>query len=610
MQAIILAAGRGYRLNTLTKNNTKCMVKINDVTLIERMINQLSQYNLDRIIIVDGYQKENLERFVAGIKTDIPISYIENCNYLETNNIYSLYLAKEYLCCDDTIVLDSDIIFEDQILFDLINNRNSNVAVIDIYKNWMTGEGVILNENNEVVGFKKENEIDHLQIRKSFKTVGMYKFSTSFFKDFYLPFLEAYIKVYGSDGKYTQVLSILTADGRTKVNTCQIGDNKWYEINDIQDIDLASTLFSDDEEVVSQAMLGRWGGYWRYPEYLDYFYLVTPYYPTSAIIEEMKANFEDLLMQYPSGLRVNSLLAAKEFFVEPENIIIGNGAAELIKSIMSRINGNTGFIRPTFDEYPNRISKEKQVNYHISSNDFRYNSKDIIDFFNDKDIENLVLVNPENPSGNYIDKASMNELLVWTKAKGIKLIVDESFVDFVDENDPTLIKQSIIEEYPNLYVLKSISKSYGVPGLRLGVLVSGDKDTIEWMKKDVSIWNINSFAEFYMQIAGKYRKDYYVALEKFRKERKSFEYELSLITQMRVIPSQANYVMVELLDGIKAEWLKRTMLINEKILIKTLNKKIDNGKQYIRFAIRNHKDNMRLIDALHKIFDERSTLID
>lgn len=603
MQAIILAAGRGYRLNQLTKNNTKCMIEINGVSLIERMLRQLVKFGVNDIIIVNGYQKDILEQFVSSLNLEASIKYITNEKYLETNNIYSLYLAKDYMVKDESLIIDSDIIFDDCILEKLIQYNGQAVAVIDKYKSWMTGKSVDITSNMEILGFTKENEINHLNMKNSYKTVGMYRFSADYFENYYLPFLEAYLKVYGNDDKYEQVLDILSTSIKSKVDTCFVEKGDWYEINDIQDVDLASTLFSDDEEKIAGAMLGRWGGYWRYPEYLDYFYLVTPYYPTKALMEELKANFDDLLLQYPSGMRVNSLLAAKEFLVEPENIVVGNGAAELIKSIMSIITGRTGFIKPTFEEYPNRLYKEDRVDLLIDNENFTYNAIDIINYFKDKQIQNLVLVNPENPSGNYINKDSMKKLLDWTKQEHIKTIIDESFVDFVDELDPTLIKQEILDEYTNLYVIKSISKSYGVPGLRLGILASGDIETIAWMKKDVSIWNINSFAEFYMQIAGKYRKDYSNALELFRDERKRFQEELSAINSLRVIPSQANYIMVELLDNIDAEWLKRKMLVEEKIFIKTLGGKIKNGRNYLRLAIRNREDNTQFVQSLKRILD-------
>ncbi len=601
MQAIILAAGRGYRLNRLTENNTKCMVKINGVTLIERMLKQLDKYSLDRIIIVDGYKNEILEEHINSLTLQTPLRYVLNSDYLKTNNIYSLFLAKDYLCGDDSIVIESDIIFDEHILEQVIDGCYENIAVIDKYKSWMTGQGVILNDEGEIVRFLRENEIDHNHIKTNFKTIGLYRLNASFFKNFYLPFLKAYIEVYGGNDKYDQVLNVLTSDGRTKVNTLLVGNYSWYEINDIQDVDLASTLFSEDEDKITEAMLGRWGGYWRYPEYLDYFYLVTPYYPTKAIVEEMKANFEELLIQYPSGMKVNALLAAKEFMVEPENIVIGNGAAELIKSLMERVSGDTGFIRPTFEEYANRYVRGNKIEFYVENDNYSYTIEDIIDYYSEKSIQNLVIVNPDNPSGNYIEKANMLRLIGWAKDRNVKIIVDESFADFSDEEDSTLINQSILDEYPNLYAIKSISKSYGVPGLRLGVLATGDTETIAWIKKDVAIWNINSFAEFYMQIAGKYKKEYKSALSRFRIERREFESQLAGVGSIRVIPSQANYVMIELLGEVKAEEVKRRMLIDHHIFIKTLGKKLKTDRQYLRLAIRNREDNEMFIRALESV---------
>ena len=184
------------------------------------------------------------------------------------------------------------------------------------------------------------------------------------------------------------------------------------------------------------------------------------------------------------------------------------------------------------------------------------------------------------------------------------MIVDESFVDFADESNPSLIDQDILNHFPNLYVIKSISKSYGVPGLRIGVLASGDEELIAWMKKDVSIWNINSFAEFYMQICGKYRDDYDKSLERFRKERSRFKIMLQKLSDIRVIPSQANYFMVELLNGLDAEELKRRMLIEKNVFIKTLNNKIKGKRQYLRIAIRNETDNNLFIQKLTETINE------
>ena len=315
--------------------------------------------------------------------------------------------------------------------------------------------------------------------------------------------------------------------------------------------------------------------------------------------DEIKASFDTLLTEYPSGMRVNSLLAAKNFEVAQDNILVGNGAAELIKSIMGYMKGKTGFIRPTFEEYPNRYDVEDSVYYIPNNPDYSYGVDDLTDFFGDKDIQNLVVVNPDNPSGNYIPKSDLFKLIDWARDKDIKLIIDESFVDFSDEEDSTLIKQDILSNNKHLYVMKSISKSYGVPGVRLGVLASGDTEMIASMKKDVAIWNINSFGEFYLQIAEKYKKDYISALSLFRAERDRFQKELSEIKGFRVIPSQANYIMVELSEDISSKELLKKLLIKYNILIKELTSKVE-GKNYLRIAIRNKEDNNTLLEALRR----------
>ena len=281
--------------------------------------------------------------------------------------------------------------------------------------------------------------------------------------------------------------------------------------------------------------------------------------------------------------------------------MVGNGAAELIKALMNQLSGKTGFIKPTFEEYPNRYHEEDSVIYMPPNRGFTYRAEDIIDFYAQNKVGSLVLVNPDNPSGNYIPREGIGKLLKWTKEKGMTFILDESFIDFADEEDSSVIRQKILDDNPHLFVIKSISKSYGVPGLRLGVLASGDMDMILRLKKEVAIWNINSFAEFYMQIEGKYEKDYIEALVKYRRERSRFQKELQKISDIRVIPSQANYVMVELIKDMTAKELTRRMLVKHRILIKDLSEKIRTG-QYIRLAVRDEKDNNKLLAAFKKEF--------
>ncbi len=596
MQAVILAAGMGKRLKELTQDNTKCMVKINGVTLIERMLRQIDKHNLSKIVIVVGYEGQKLIDYIATLKNiNTPIVYVDNPIYDKTNNIYSLSLAQDYLCEDDTLLFESDLIFEDSIIDLLLNDPRPSLALVDKYESWMDGTCLKIDEHDNITAFIPGKNFKYDERDEYYKTVNIYKFSKEFSKNSYVPFLNAYIKALGENEYYEQVLRVITMLDNPEIKAERLTGQLWYETDDIQDLDIASSMFHPDDDEKVAALQRRFGGYWRYPRLLDFCYLVNPYFPPQRLMDEIKASFEPLITQYPSGMGVNSLLAAKNFDVHQENIVVGNGAAELIKSFMENLDGNIGFIRPTFEEYPNRYVKERSIVFTPSNKSFSYTADDIMEFFDNKDIEALVIINPDNPSGNYIPKNDLFRLIDWAKEKVIKIVIDESFVDFSDYLDSTIIEQSILDANPHLYVVKSISKSYGVPGIRLGILASGDQDTISYIKKDVAIWNINSFGEFYMQIAEKYKKDYAAALDKFRAERKRFETELNAINGIRVIPSQANYFMIELTGKITAKELTKKMLLVHDILIKDLSTKAHG--EYIRIAIRNTEDNDKLISA-------------
>ena len=597
MQAIILAAGMGKRLKELTQNNTKCMVKVNGVTLIDRMLHQIEKQNLSRIIIVVGYEGQKLIDYIGTLGIQTPIEYINNPIYDKTNNIYSLALAKEWLCKDDTLLFESDLIFEDAVLDALVSDPRETLALVDKYESWMDGTCVKLGEDDSIEAFVPGKKFKFNEIRDYYKTVNLYKFSRHFSETHYVPFLDAYQSALGQNEYYEQVLRVITMLDDPEIKAKRLNGQRWYEIDDIQDLDIAESIFTPDEDERVKLLQGRYGGYWRYPKLLDFCYLVNPYFPPEKMKDEIRANFDTLLTEYPSGMRVNSLLAAKNFGVHQGNILVGNGAAELIKSLMGYLEGKVGFIRPTFDEYPNRYDRSNSVDFTPDNRDYSYTADDLMKYFGDKDIQNLIVVNPDNPSGNYIPKIDLIRLIEWSKQKGIKLVIDESFVDFADEIDSTIIEQDILSSNPHLFVMKSISKSYGVPGLRLGVLASGDSDIISKMKKDVAIWNINSFGEFYMQIEEKYKKDYAAALVKIRAERARFQNELAKIKGVRVIPSQANFVMVELEDGISPKELLKTLLIKHNLLIKELTTKT-NGRNYLRLAVRNTADNDALISAM------------
>lgn len=602
MQAIILAAGMGKRLGELTKNNTKCMVEVNGIRLIDRMITQLSKFNLNRLVIVVGYEGKKLIDYIGHRYDDIlKIEYINNPIYDRTNNIYSLALAKEELCKDDTILLESDLIFEDRMLELLINHRDPDLALVAKYETWMDGTMVCVDNDRNITNFVPKEAFCYENADVYYKTVNIYKFSSEFSKYQYVPFLEAYCRVMGNNEYYEQVLRILLHLHSSTLKALPITNEKWYEIDDVQDLDIASTIFSD-KDIKWKEYHKRYGGYWRFPQMLDYCYLVNPFFPPKRMKDELRANFDTLLENYPSGMQINSLLAGKYFGVKQDYIVVGNGAAELIKVVMEEHSGDkVGIIYPTFDEYPNRLRKEQIVPFFPQNKNFEYTAEDLMAYFEDKNISLMMLINPDNPSGHFMPKNDVLQLAEWCAIKGIRLLVDESFVDFTyGAVDNSLLYDDILTAYPHMMVMKSISKSYGVPGLRLGILATADIDLIVRMKKEVSIWNINSFAEFYLQIYGKYEKDYIKACAKFIAERETFYTELQSIPYLRVIPSQANYFLCEVIAKYTSSELTQKLILNDVIVSNCGLKSNMFGYNLVRLAIRSRKDNARLIDILRR----------
>ena len=601
MQAIILAAGMGKRLGEYTKNNTKCMVPVNGVPLIDRVLNQLSSLKLSRVVIVVGYEGQKLIDYIGNEYNGLKIEYIFNSIYDKTNNIYSLALAKDKMQEDNTLLLESDLIFDDRLFSLVVDNPCPNLALVAKYEAWMDGTMVQIDDERNIVNFVPKEAFRHEQADSYYKTVNIYKLSKEFSANRYVPFLEAYMKAIGNNEYYENVLRILSFLDCKDLKALPITDEKWYEIDDKQDLDIAEALFADDEQLM-QKFYSRYGGFWRFPKMLDFCYLVNPFFPSQRMLDEMKASFQTLLTEYPSGMKVNALLASKCWGVSEKYIVPGNGAAELIKFLMDNLNGKLGVIRPSFEEYPNRYQGEV-VTFIPQNSDFRYTGQDIIDYYADKGIANLLLINPDNPSGNFIPKDDILKVADWCKLNQVRFIVDESFVDFSEDYEIcSMLDDTILESYPNMTVVKSISKSYGVPGLRLGIIASADEVLIKEAKKYVSIWNINSFAEFFMQIFTKYSKDYHKACGSFQAERADFLSKLCEIPFIHVMPTQANFVLCEVKEPYCSMEIVKRMLREHNILLSACSaKKGLQGGKYLRIAIRGHQDNVRLIEAFKQL---------
>lgn len=232
----------GRRLGELTRNNTKCMIKVNGVTLIDRLLNQLCDLHLHRVVIVVGYEAKTLIDYI-GDRFDgkLNIEYVNNPVYDKTNNIYSLALAKKQLQEDDTLLIESDLIFDDKMFSLLLEDPYPNLALVAKYQTWMDGTMVRIDEDHNIVNFVPKKAFKYSDVDSYYKTVNIYKFSKEFAINKYVPFLEAYSKALGNNEYYEQVLRVITFLDKSELRALPIGDEKWYEIDDIQDLDIAET---------------------------------------------------------------------------------------------------------------------------------------------------------------------------------------------------------------------------------------------------------------------------------------------------------------------------------------------------------------------------------
>lgn len=603
MQALMLAAGMGKRLGKYTGNNTKCMVEVAGKKLIDRAIQAIEEAGIEKFILVIGYKGENLKNYVLDNykNSKIKFEFINNEQYASSNNIFSFYMAKEYLEQDDTILLESDLIYDSRIIKRVVECQDKDLAVVAKYESWMDGTVVTCDENRNITQFIEKVDMDLRLAESYYKTVNIYKLSKEFSCSTYIPFLEAYMKAYGLNSYYETVLKVISHLSKTSLKAYFVDDLPWYEIDDAQDLDIATVMFSTGEEKYKN-IISKFGGYWRYSKMLDFCYLVNPYFPPKRMVEKMQNEFPILLTEYPSGLNIQNMNAERIFGVEDSHILVGNGAAELINALGAYVRGKVAVSLPTFNEYVRCFRNCELIKIDNSKFDYKHNFDYLMDLV--EKVDYICIVSPDNPSGDLLTKEQILSLCEKAKKFGTRVVIDESFIDFANKDRRyTLLDNEVLNSNPNLIVIKSISKSFGVPALRLGVLACSDETIIKELRNLMQVWNINSFAEYYLQIYNLFASSYEKACDSIAFERNRFINELSTVKSIKVYPSEANFIMVDLGKTNSYEFCIK-MLDKYDILIKDLSSKnYFTGKNFIRVAIRNEKDNDAFIEAIKKELD-------
>ncbi len=340
------------------------------------------------------------------------------------------------------------------------------------------------------------------------------------------------------------------------------------------------------------------GGYYRH-NFTDHAYLYNLYFPPQAVFTHLKDNIHNLVLNYPMAQDALAELVGKIIEQPIERIIVGNGAAELIKILSGHLAKKIIVPVPSFNEYVNAAPEEQVVEFPLEFPSFHLD----IDKFADEAIkvgaDMAVVVTPNNPTSLLVPKADLIRLAQKLEQHNCMLIIDESFLDFADDSDNITMEHEI-RNYPNMAIIKSMSKAYGICGLRIGYMLTANYAFADSVREGVHIWNINGFAEEFLRILPQYKQEFEDSCEKVKSDRDIFYKKLCAIEGMTVFKPDANYIFCRLPDGaLSGPEVTKRLFTKHNIYIKdSAGKTQPDATRYIRIASRTNEENSKLIEAL------------
>ncbi|MDO8343835.1 MAG: aminotransferase class I/II-fold pyridoxal phosphate-dependent enzyme [Cellvibrio sp.] len=593
--ACILAAGMGSRLKKYTLDRTKCMVEVGGERLVDHTIRALIAGGVETIFIVVGYCGDDLIRHVTGVFPDLDIRFVQNDVYATTNNIYSLKLALPQLVTfEEVILVESDLWIEESVAVAFVRDVRANVVLVSPFRYWMDGTCVTLDPDGQTItGFVAKSDVHLFSNDNLYKTVNWYKFSGDFLRDIYSHFINAYVDAFGKNAYYEDVLKVIAPASPGFFFSHVIDEKQWMEIDDEEDLSRAE-LIAAPVEKASRMMTQRFGGYWKYQFIDDLTLLVNPFFPTQGMLDELSNAFKIAMREYPSKHSAIARIASKSLPCEAEQIVLGNGASEIMAALFAELDDRQFVIAPPFFlEYQRLLG----IRLDIFDREFPAECLEtaVLRMANES-TRDIVLVNPNNPTGELCSSRILLEILPALAKQGRRLIVDESFMDF-SSADESLLKEKIINENPNLLIIKSFGKSYGVPGVRLGVAVTSDIDLLARIRDRLPIWNISSSAEVFLDLLPRYKKEYQKSLSDIRKERIYFQQALADVGVV-FYPSEANFVFFQVAE-ISGHGFEEFCYM-KGLLVKKITGRSGLEGVYYRIAVRTREQNSRVIDVIRE----------
>ena len=599
-KAVILAAGVGSRLRPFTNEQPKCLVPVNGVPVLVNTLTHLANAGIRETIIVVGHLKEKIFEQVGRRFLGMEIKYVESERYATTNNIYSLWLAREHLN-EDILLLEADIFFEQELIDRLVSAKGENQAVVARHQPWMIGTVARVDQQGRIEALieLRDQGLD-FEYNGTLKTVNVYRFGGDFLRKCFLPCLDSAIVAGNVDDYYEAVLSELCGQDGICLSAVLCDDVRWIEVDNQDDLTAANYLFADREQRY-EYISSLHGDYWRY-NFVDHSYLYNLHFPPKTLLGDIAAHLDKVVLNYPSGQTILAGLMGTLIDQAPERIVVSNGASELIKVIGRRLKRRLVIAVPSFNEWINAVPEEYIVESVLEPPSFQLDVDRFVRDASDCGADIAVVVNPNNPTSLAVPKTEIIRLTEQLAEKDILLIIDESFIDFTeDTRSGSMVPE--IERYPNLAIIKSLSKCYGIGGLRLGYLLTDDSKFIDAVREEIPIWNINGLAEMFLRLAARYREEFVRSCQLVRRDRDTLYRGLGTIAGLMVYRPDANFVFCRLPDGaMSSPELTRRLFIEDNILVKhCAGKTMPEADRYVRIASRTEAENRVLVEALRRI---------
>lgn len=597
MQAIILAAGMGSRLKKLTGELPKCLVPVNGKPMLINTLELLESRGITEVVLVVGYLKDKVYEAVGDRFGKMSITYVTNDIYDKTNNIYSLWLAKDKLN-KPTILLECDLFFGGDVIDKVLESRKECRVLVSKWEPFMSGTVVSVGRDGVIErlipGSEQHSGFDFTD---KYKTLNIYYFSDVFLKQYFVPNLDLYVKTQGTSSYYELVLGALIYIRNPKIHATIVDGLKWFEIDDEADLKRAEYSFAPPRKRL-EMITPLHGGYWRY-DFIDFCYLFNLYFPNESLMNELQSALNVVVRNYPSDMKTMATLMGRAMNLPAEDLVVGNGASELIRLINVNYVKRITIPIPTFNEYENMLAAE-QINYFDTRRfDFNLDADAFVGSVRQSDSNVALIINPNNPTSLLRSEQTIRYIVDCLKDIDL-LVIDESFFDFSGEKRENSSAEVLLESHPNLVLLRSISKEFGIPGLRLGYLASSNIDFVTAMRRYCTIWNINGLAEVFLELFPKYQDSYSESCKLVRRDCDDLYEALRAVPFLKPYKPRANFVFAQVDDNtMTSQQLKETLFLEHRILIKDCSNKtgLENGN-YVRISARTPSDNQQLLDAL------------